>query len=368
MACCWTRANTTKLPSKDSPFDKALLEGFNKVQRSGNVFRNNPALSRRRLLEGTFGLMIQLQESPDDTTPEGEAKRLEGFDDFTQANEAERILTLGVAQPGGGAPVPTAAFAPRAPRARSHVLLVPRCEERLPHVLTQELLLHGLSLLETSTRTDFRLLFDSNAEFAPVNHFHYHGLYLDLTGLPGSKFPIEKAERTLIAGDITAGRVAIELLQESYWYSRGFVLSAGCKADAQGPNAPADVQALALLVTHLVSELHRRSVPYSVVLAPPVELRQAKRSVGSMEAPVDEKPTAVTPEIFVLPRRPQADFPESAGIGATAYDLAGFVLARTEDAYCNATEASIKEVFSGSVACPAPSFDELICKAAWLSN
>ena len=114
-------------------------------------------------------------------------------------------------------------------------------KHRFRQVLTTELLRCGLDLVGKSWRRDFRLLFNSmhcsqsarrefrfgplpvlRLGFASVNHFHYHGLYLEYCGFNqrlaegfcslGSsdapwqrQFPVERVERSTVGGGRTYG-------------------------------------------------------------------------------------------------------------------------------------------------------------------
>mmetsp|Transcript_54093 Transcript_54093/g.125820 ORF Transcript_54093/g.125820 Transcript_54093/m.125820 type:complete len:379 (+) Transcript_54093:52-1188(+) len=368
---CCTRGFVPFPPSSESQFDKDLLEAFGRALRNGSV-KVNPGGSRRRRLDGFLGIVVQnganiapfIQASG---SLKGSTNVTQDPDpdefNFTKVDESGKVLVTKVLHPGSGAETPISVIAHPAPLARAHLLFVPQCERLLPHVLTEETLLHGLGLLSKSSRHDFRLLFDSLAASSLVNHFHYHGIYLDYASLQGGKLPLEKVERTLISGDITEGRVAIELLLESQWYVRGFVVSAGHKAGGSS----ADLEALARTAASLIGEFHRMELPHNVIMAQP-STRKTAKIIASTADPSAYIPTIVTPEVYIIPRRPSTEMPASAGMGATAFELSGFILALSDEAYAEISEASLREVFGSNVSCKGASFDELICKAAWLSN
>ena len=123
----------------------------------------------------------------------------------------------------------------------SHGAIAVASKHRFRQVLTTELLRCGLDLVGKSWRRDFRLLFNSmhcsqsarrefrfgplpvlRLGFASVNHFHYHGLYLEYCGFNqrlaegfcslGSsdapwqrQFPVERVERSTVGGGRTYG-------------------------------------------------------------------------------------------------------------------------------------------------------------------
>lgn len=371
--CCGRAAGSDQQPSKDSPFDKQLLDGFSRILQAGDVMRTSPSAIQRRTVDGLLGILVQF--SPEHFGKKrkrgGHCQQVRGSVDpeafnFTKVAEAEEIAGLAALPPGHPAGDGwTTVLANVSPLATGHVLLIPNCDQVLPQVLTEELVLCGLHLLQQSMRHDFRLVFNSLMGFASVNHFHFHGLYLNYFGLPDNKFPIEKVERSVIAGSTTEGRSAIELLVETQWLCRGFVVTSGCKKGTQGPRPAADIDALAKLTFRLVWELQRRNIPHNVMISPPTE-RRIKRPTQNLAHEEEAKPSALSPEVYVLPRIPEDKLRDAAGFNAAVCEMSGVIVAHSEEAYSNVTEESLKDIFGNDVTLPESLFDELICKAAWL--
>lgn len=292
MACCWNRPGFRVPVSKDSPFDRLLLEGFARVLRTGAT-RSSPAAVERRHVEGSVGFVAQFSRDHFSKKRRPEA-RFASLDvpvdpsafNFTKADEAERIAVLedGGSSAAASTPAPreasTTVFASASPLGTGHVIFVPRCEDLLPQALTQDLVLYGLQLLARSTRLDFRILFNSLMGFASVNHCHFHGLYLEYCGVPNMRLPMEKVERSIISGDRTDGRVCIEMLVEKTWHTRAFVLTAGGPAgQPETGNVPAaDLEALAALTMGVISELQKRNIPYNMIMAPWLGERRPKKN------------------------------------------------------------------------------------------
>mmetsp|Transcript_115045 Transcript_115045/g.321527 ORF Transcript_115045/g.321527 Transcript_115045/m.321527 type:complete len:376 (-) Transcript_115045:87-1214(-) len=375
MSCCWARGAERLLPpSKNSDFDRMLHEGFEKAERSG-AMSSSPINIERRCLSGTLGLVAQYspehyskKRRPTCSAVQVVAPRTDDAFNFSKARPAEHIGDIEVCEGGVGPGSITTVLANISPLAAGHVLLVPSCEQLLPQVLTEEHFLTGLRLLAKSARHDFRLVFNSLMAFATVNHFHWHGLYLSQCGLADGRLPVEKVERSVVAGAITEGRVSIELLVESQWYVRGFVVSAGCRAGTPGDHPPADLQALASLAHRVVAELQRRNVPHSVILAPPSERRRKQAATSGMAHEEQAKPNALTPEVYILPRQREGNLRGAAGFNAAVMEVSGLIVAHTEEVYKALTEDGLKGIFRDDVSMPEAVFDDLICKMAWLPS
>lgn len=391
-ACCWTRTPTQGLiPSKDSPFDKQLLEGFAGAERAGQL-RSKPADILRRYVQGANTMVAQF-------SPEHYAKKRRreaqwtavnsppdpAAFNFTKAAEAELIMTIqeepesvppaGLGSAGAALPPPrkheTKVLVSVSPVAHGHVIFVPRCQDLLGQVLTEEAAHTALKILARSTRTDFRLLFNSLLGFATVNHLHFHGLYLDHTKLPQMRFPVEKVERCVIGGGNTEGRVCIEMLGENKWPVRGFVLSAGWREGTRGdgPEPLADLEALGTLVAGVAGELTKRGIPFNMIMAPFLGHRRRDRSneLPSVDGGTSTS-MAVSPDVYIFPRQPETAMSETAGFNAAVCEIAGLLLARDQEAYEALDEATICETFAKEVSLSGPEFDELICKLAWLAT
>mmetsp|Transcript_48553 Transcript_48553/g.155095 ORF Transcript_48553/g.155095 Transcript_48553/m.155095 type:complete len:374 (-) Transcript_48553:39-1160(-) len=369
-ACCWERVGADNKLSVDSPFDKQLLEGFAKAVNGSKIVVCSYKNVKRRTLLGGRGIVVQYIEGHFDSERLGPNRsaevvlRVDPEDfNFTKADSAEKVAIIDLLLPGNRAGVPTSVFACPTPVANGHVILVPRCEQLLPQVLTEDTMLMGLRLLEQSRRRDFRLFFNSPGTNAPVNHFHFHGLYLDYLNAPGSQLGIEKAERYRVSGDTTPGNLSVELLSEANWWARGFVLSAGCRKGLRGSEPAADCQALAALVARLTKEMQKRNVPHSVYVAPALEAKPPKVVAGE-DGEEQEVPCALSPEVYLLPRRAA----EVGARGPSAFEMAGLVRLTEEEVIDVVTEEGLHGYFIANCTPQGDVLDELICKAAWLSN
>lgn len=380
MACCWTRSAEALLPaSPDTEFDRQLLAGFSRILEQGFVFRSSPAKIQRRNLKGSLGLVVQFSEEhwlrkrggpPSEGITEQvvmESVDPEAFN-FNKVSPAEKLCVVEAfppEHPSGAMRV--SIFVNVSPLAYGHVLLVPQVDPLRPQVLTEEMMLCGLHLLSKSGRRDFRLFFNSLLAFASVNHFHWQGMYLSYCSLPHGVLPIERAQRSVITGRTTEGCVQIELLSDKAWYCSGFVVTAGCKAGVPGEEPPADLSALAATSARLVQELQRRGIPHNVILVPPPERRRKKDTTASGMAHEDEsRPNAVSPEIIILPRRPQGEMRADASIFSGCLEISGVLIASDEVSFNACEEAVVQDIFKTDVALPCSVLDELICKVAWL--
>jgi len=376
-SCCLCRESQKRLPpSQDSAFDKELLDGFKRVLTRGGVIHTSPAQIRRRKIDGILGIMAQVSSdhfSKKRKAQDAHQKVVQPSNpsafNFTKVEEAERITLIQVGMLGQRTTLSAAVIANVSPLALGHVLLVPECEQTRPQALSEELMLCGLQMLSMSRRHDFRLVFNSLMGFATVNHFHFHGLYLDYCGFHDSRFPMERVDRSLVAGNMKEGHVCIELLSETQWHTRGFVVSAGCKAGTQGGKPQADIEALACAAARLVTEMQKKNIPHNVILAPPQELKKERRQeIGMAHEHAEEKPDAISPEIYIIPRQAQANLRESAGFNAAVCEIAGLVVAHSDAFFDAFTEEHIKQAFSSDVSLESKVFDDLICKAAWLPH
>mmetsp|Transcript_34745 Transcript_34745/g.51500 ORF Transcript_34745/g.51500 Transcript_34745/m.51500 type:complete len:224 (+) Transcript_34745:3-674(+) len=219
-----------------------------------------------------------------------------------------------------------------------------------------------------SGRKDFRLMFNSRQAFSSVNHFHFHGFYLNYCGLTKPRLPIECVKRSVIAGNLKEGHVQIEILSRS-WYVPGFVVSAGPPVGVKGEQPKADLTSLANTTFRVIKELQSRNIAHSVVLAPPVgERRNRKEANEGManEAAGQEESPVLTPEVLIVPRKFEGDVRSTAGFNAAVMEVSGIIIAHNEETYDSLNEDEIQEIFQQDVALPDPLLEELICKVAWM--
>lgn len=372
MSCCFRKDSKVKRSPGESPLDRQLLEACQKLLVRGDVLLINPVLAVRRRLEGALSLLLMRGEkvlagsrAGSDLASEVMEVPAEGAFNYTQVDEREKVAEIVVGGQRAGAGVPVAVFVNVAPLCKEHLVFIPRCSELLPHHITEETLLCGLNILGMSDRLDFRLVFDSLAAAPNINHFHFDGFYLSTSGLKDGKFVIETVNRNAIAGNLTPGGAMIELLQETTWYVRGFAVSAGPKAGEKGFVCKPDLEALARVAALLVNLLQKRDIPHTLILQPPGhaklprEVTWEQMQQGSFPEGVQ---CSMTPVVFVVPRLKGEATPH------LGVELGGWHLARTEDEYADLTEEALWKRLRAEVACPSESFDELLCKAAWLTN
>lgn len=360
VAClCRDGANT-----KESPFDRLLLEGFATIEKNGEVLASQPSAIRRRIIEGPLGLQAQFsmqhfqkKRKPQIKYQSVTAQPLPGTFDFRQVSESEKITVIERAASDKGVTVSSQVLVCLSPLAFGHVLFVPCCEH-LPQVLTEELILCALDLLSKSFRKDLRVLFNSLMAHSTVNHFHLHGLYLDYCELTDSMFPIERVDRAVIAGSLAPGKVCVEMVFENRWPVRSFALMAGPPKDQEGAGMPqADVNALASITASLVRELQRNNIAHSVVFCP-FQQHALRR---------DKEQVVLTPRIFIIPRKAESELREDAGFNGAVLEVSGLLVAHSEQAFDSFSEEALKDIFSQDISLDAELFDQLICKAAWLA-
>lgn len=393
--CCASRVPKAGA-QHESEFDKLLLEGFGLLSSRGHV-QSDPSKISRRSIEGSFGLNAQFSEDhfakkrqkynpakesvvmPDDSDAfnftKVDANEIISSVDASRPKRPEATFFAGLMydevsedQPH---PVNVTVLASASPLAVGHVLFVPSLEQKMPQVINAQLLLCGLNLLTMSKRSDFRILYNSLQGCASVNHFHFHGLYLDHCSLSTKRLPIENVNRSTVAGDRTEGKLCIELLAETQWYVRGFVLTAGCPpgrsknmvSDTIQHPLP-DLEILARGAGRLLEELQRRNIAHNVLIAPfSTDRRPANITdliiKGELAAP------AASPEIYIIPRHPDKNLRPDAGFNAGISELCGLLVAHDEQHFNNFAEKTLADIFE-DISLSGAEMDELICKFAWL--
>lgn len=384
-------------PERPTKFDRDLVEGFRKMLDRGDVIRvdfKHPERVKRRILIGNFQALVGnsavestrnggvvLQLSPDLSAKKWRPEKKEGVEaqvmapvdpeafNFTKV-AGERICTLDAV---GG--VRVAVFAHAFPLCFSHVLLLPYFEAVLPQVMTEDLMLCGLQILTSSGTHDFRVLFSSQLAGEQVNHFHFHGVYgHNLYCLSSKRLPIEWAPRSNIAGDTTEGNICVEMILETRWLARGFVVSAGCKTGCTSTEAfpPADLKALASAAFRIVSELQQRNIPHHVVFVPwlgkPKESKQFGATVDENRLEeAEQKPAAASPEIFIIPRQAEGNLRDDVAFNASVWEVVGIINVHTEEAFNGLNQETVKEIFWKDVSYNSVDFEALIIKAAWMA-
>lgn len=371
--CCGDRPSSDTV--KGSGFDEKLLQGCARALEKSGIINTDPTRTLRRNSDGPLGLAVQFsggqfthRGTPQPAFQGVVAQAGPDSFNFMKVEQEEKVAVVEAVADGQGKRTRTTVLVDKCPIAFGHVLLVPHRELLLPQVLTEELVLCALVLLGMSNRRDFRLLFSSLMAGTTVNHFHLHGLYLEHCGLPGERLPLERVDRSVVAGGLTEGRVLIELLVESQWYTGGFVVSAGHrKGTADGQQPPGDIVALASVAWQIVRELQREGVAHNVLFAPPTVKRPKQHGPKLLAHEDVERLTAASPEVYILPRKAESCLRPGAGFSASALDLAGLLLAHTFEDYETFTEEVVSDIFSEDIALPSDSFNKLICKASWLA-
>ncbi|CAE7462836.1 Gdpgp1, partial [Symbiodinium pilosum] len=247
------------------------------------------------------------------------------------------------------------------PLAIGHMLLVPRRDVITPQVLSTELLRCGLQMVAKSLRRDFRLLFNSLLGFASVNHFHYHGLYLEYCGFTHRQFPVERVERSTVGGSRTEGKLCAELLAESQWYCRGLVLSAGSQVGVTGEPPPADIEALATFAGNVIGLLQSRNIPHNVMIAP-YQGERKPRQFEDLFAEVNATPLAASPEVYIFPRQSEDKYRADGGFNAAICEISGLITSHDEERFQQFDEDKVSSIFKEDVSLAGDDFDDLICK------
>eukprot|EP00439_Symbiodinium_sp_Y106_P014232 s8807_g2.t1 len=362
LNCC---AASRAEKAKESVFDKLLLDGFSQVASKG-LLRSQTSSIVRRTVEGNLGLV--LSHSPDHFAKKrqmtgGDKQVVMSADpEAFNFNKVPSDELVGVEDSSEFA---VSVLACGSPLAIGHMLLVPRMDAAAPQVLTTELLRCGLDLVGKSWRRDFRLLFNSMLGFASVNHFHYHGLYLEYCGFNQRQFPVERVERSTVGGGRTYGKLCVELLAESQWYCRGFVLTAGSAIGAVGDPPPADLEALATFAGNVIGLLQSRNIPHNVMITP-YQGERKSRNLDDIFAEETWMPLAASPEVYIFPRRPEGKLREDSGLNAAICEISGLIMCHDEDRFQQFDEDKVSNLFKEDVSLSGDDFDDLICKVAWM--
>lgn len=343
-------------------FDHVVLDGFRRAAGQG-LLKTDPAGISRRPIEGQLGLRAQFSgehfaKKRLDALGAAERDRVLVPPDpaafnFNKARPEERIAVMDVAvdEDSEAEAIAVSVMVNVSPLAEGHVLLIPRCEEALAQALTPELLLVGLRLCGLSARPDFRVVFNSLGAFASVNHFHLHGVYLDLFGLVGG-YPVEAADRRPLAGD-PGQDVVCEALAEGAWYVRGLV----CSAPVASANA------LARSAGNIISELQRRGVPHNLLLVPPTSAVGAVNDSRSGAETADQTPVSSggRVEVYIFPRLPESKFDATrTGFNAAVSEIAGMLVMAGGDNFESVSEAAVSSAFEEGASLPSLEFEKLI--------
>ena len=285
---------------------------------------------QRRTLEGCLGVHVHFshehfaRKRVGDIKRGGESHVVRKSDpdafNFTKIQEEEVLYELEISS------TPISVIVCASPLLANHVLFVPERSRELPQVLTEELLHIGLQLSLLSGRKDFRLLFNSLGGYASVNHFHFHGLYLE----DMQRLPVEDAQRSRLGG--ARGELLVEILVDTAWFCRGLVLSA------------ADVDTLALFGGRVLRHLQAEDIAHNLMVAPSKEL----------------------PVIYLFPRQWEEKVREKPGFNAAILEIAGLLFAHDEERFKNFDEDQVSEIFREDVSLSSDDFDNLLCKIAWL--
>lgn len=358
LFCCTSRdARPT-----ETDFDKEILTGFARVAKDG-LLQSHPSTMARRKLEGHLGLYLHF--SPEHFRAKRKAKWSkhevkvvrpsdpEAFN-FTKVKEGEVISTLDVA----GRSI--SALACASPFLVGHTLFVPDLPQCLPQCLTTELVLCGLQLIGQSARPDFRVMFNSLLAHASVNHFHFHGLFLDYAGL--KRLPVEAVPRSRVGGDCSEGNVCAEILVEKKWYSRALILTAG---SAPGSSVT-DLESLSIFAGKVIQELQEKDIPHNVMLTPSGEWKPRRASDRDPFEAEETRPIVASPEIYIFPRQSEHKCRDESSVNTAICEISGLLFAHDEKDFKTLDETQISEIFNQDVSLPESDFDNLICKVAWM--
>merc|ERR1711974_45480 len=166
-----------------------------------------------------------------------------------------------------------------------------------------------------------RVVFNSRGAFASVNHFHFHGLYLENCGFgyqkesPGGiRLPLELVQRQkcyLLNND----EMFVEVIEHRYFLG-AFVWTAPVSA----------LPLLAKAVWPVVESMQRRNLPHNLVFRPLLGERQPDHRV----------------ELFLVPGRQQRHHDvAAAGYNAAIMEVSGFLVSQTQDTFDSLTEEQV---------------------------
>lgn len=318
--------------------DTLVLEGFQRVQDQA-VLRTDPRQVARRTIKGRLSLVCQVndehfaQKRHDALGGSVQQHVHVAFDsarfNFTKISKDEKLLDLEAALQEG------VVLANVSPLSVGHVLLVPQPERLEPQLLTREAVSFALGALMQARRPDCRLVFNSMAGFASVNHLHFHMMWLEHVGL--ERFPVESAERRIISLGQAEGEVTMEVIEQDHWYVRCFVLSICSKEDPE---------VLARSIFGLISELQARNVPHNLLIAP----------ASAQEAVL---------RCFIFARKGDSQLRGDAGFNAAVCELSGLIVCHHRAVFEALGEDRLCAIFADDVSLPQTEFQDLLQSAPW---
>jgi hypothetical protein len=228
------------------------------------------------------------------------------------------------ASASGGSPI----YINVSPLAPGHCILVPFPQRCLPQVITTEALELALALAASSSRPDFRLIFNSMGAWASVNHLHVHGVYMQGVAGKEGRFAVEDMARESINGCGGRSAPAVSVSRLAGFPHWALILSVGDSTSAEsaggggesesesesGGGATGWVQVLSRAVGSLCGFLQCRDLAHNLMVT------DGGRTV------------------FVFPRKKNDSF-HGGGMNCAVYEMCGQVFCKDRETFeCMTTE------------------------------
>merc|ERR1712232_712686 len=120
---------------------------------------------------------------------------------------------------------------------------------------------------------------------------------------------------------------------------------------------------LASASSRIAQEMQKRGVAHNIVLTQPTDRKPKKSATNTGLAHEGEnKPQALSPQVIIIPRKPQSAMRGDAGFNSAVLEVCGMATMHTEEAFHSASEEYIRDVIQTDMALPTTEFDDLICK------
>lgn len=306
--------------SVGSTFDTTLCRLWDQKMAEG-VFRYNLDDVKRKTLPGRFGIQVQLNEKrfTQRRKPETESTQVVmPFDadkfNFTKIKEAEVLMRLKWSGDNGGAEMVEQIVINMAPIEYGHSLILPRCLDCLPQVMTRDAVVVAIHTCLMSLRPGFVAGFNGLRALASVNHLHIQTMYIE------GELPIALA---------CVQHVHKELFVLHEYMVNGFVLQL---ADVK------DVETLSSNVVKITDFLCANNIPLNMVMS----MRKLLQSTSIHDdGPTDK--TYVT--VFIIPKLPSPGVTDDAFNNAFL-EVAGYIPLKDRVDYDGMCETDVLRVLA----------------------
>ncbi|XP_061370247.1 GDP-L-galactose phosphorylase 2-like [Gastrolobium bilobum] len=136
------------------------------------------------------------------------------------------------------------------PIEHGHVLLIPRVLDCLPQRIDHDSFQLAMNMAKEAADPFFRLGYNSLGAFATINHLHFQAYYL------AAPFPVEKAQRQIIAGDKGHCPQGVSVSQLLNYPVRGLVFEGGN-----------NIRDLSDTVANSLVFLQNNNIPFNVLIS-----------------------------------------------------------------------------------------------------